>query len=133
MVNRNPKLNEVEFQFSAQMHFTWLSGDDVAQSLVHNLDRACWVMGEQPPATARGLGGRSASFGDIYGNTFDHHTVIYEYANGVRLYAHCRTQNGCWGDGGSYYFGTKGRCYSAAASHRGPKPVALQGRRRQSL
>ncbi len=127
MVNRNPKLNEVEFQFNAQMHFTWLSGDDVAQSLVHNLDRACWVMHDQPPRTARGLGGRSASFGEIYGNTFDHHTVIYEYANGVRLYAHCRTQNGCWGDGGSYYLGTKGRCYLQQHRIEGEHPWHFKG------
>ena len=49
IVNRNHKLNEVAFQFSAQMHFAWLSGDDVNQSLSHNLDRATWAMKEQTP------------------------------------------------------------------------------------
>ena len=79
IVYRNRKLNEVEFQFSAQMHFTWLSGDDVNQSLAHNLDRVTWVMKEQTPVKAHGIGGRSASFGEIYGTTFDHH------ARGVRV------------------------------------------------
>jgi myo-inositol 2-dehydrogenase/D-chiro-inositol 1-dehydrogenase len=111
IVNRNPKLNEVEFQFSAQMHFTWLSGDDVSQSLSHNLDRSAWVMKEQTPVKAHGLGGRSASFGEIYGTTFDHHAVVYEYADGVRTYASCNTQNGCYGDATSTIFGTKGRAY----------------------
>jgi predicted dehydrogenase len=107
---REPKMNEVEYQFSNQYHFAWLSGDDVPQSLVHNLDRATWAMKEQTPVKAHGLGGRSASFGEVYGNVFDHHSVVYEYANGVRLYAFCRTQNGCYGEYSSTYFGTKGRC-----------------------
>lgn len=127
IVNYDPKNSEVEWQFRAQMHFAWLSGDDVTQSLVHNLDRASWVMREQMPVKARGLGGRSASFGRIYGNTFDHHTVIYEYANGVRLYAHCRTQNGCWSDSGSYYWGTKGRCCLAAHRIEGQNAWHYQG------
>jgi len=107
---REPKMSEVEYQFSNQYHFAWLSGDDVPQSLVHNLDRATWVMKEQTPVKAHGLGGRSASFGEVYGNVFDHHSVVYEYANGVRLYAFCRTQNGCYSEYSSVYFGTKGRC-----------------------
>ncbi len=102
---------EVEYQFSNQYHFAWLSGDDVTQSLVHNVDRATWAMKEQTPVKAHGLGGRSASFGEVYGDVFDHHSVIYEYANGTRLYAFCRTQNGCYNEYSSTYFGTKGRCY----------------------
>ena len=111
MVPRDPNLNEVEFQFSAQMHFPWLSGDDVVQSLVHNVDRASWLMHDVPPLKAHGLGGRSASFGVVYGSTFDHHSVVYEYANGVRMYAFCRTQNGGYDDYSSSYLGTKGRCF----------------------
>ena len=119
IVNRDPKLNEVEFQFSAQMHFAWLSGDDVNQSLSHNLDRATWAMKEQTPVKAHGLGGRSASFGEIYGNTFDHHAVVYEYANGVRMYASCNTQNGCYGDATSSFLGTNGRAYLNHGYHSG--------------
>jgi predicted dehydrogenase len=111
LFHRQPNMSEVEYQFSNQYHFTWLSGDDVAQSLVHNVDRATWAMGEVTPVKAHGLGGRSASFGEIYGNVFDHHSVVYEYANGVRMYALCRTQNGCYGEYSSTYFGTKGKCY----------------------
>jgi myo-inositol 2-dehydrogenase / D-chiro-inositol 1-dehydrogenase len=68
-------------------------------------------MKEQTPVKAHGLGGRSASFGEVFGDVFDHHSVVYEYANGVRMYALCRTQNGCYGDYSSTYFGTKGVCY----------------------
>ena len=38
-VARDPQLSEMEYQFSNWYHFRWLSGDDVTQSLVHNLDR----------------------------------------------------------------------------------------------
>lgn len=110
LYHRQPNQNEVEYQFGNQYHFAWLSGDDVPQSLVHNLDRATWAMRGQTPVKAHGLGGRSASFGEIYGNVFDHDSVVYEYANGVRMYAFCRTQNGCYGNADSVLLGSKGRC-----------------------
>jgi predicted dehydrogenase len=119
---RNPKLNEVEFQFSNQYHFSWLSGDDVPQTLTHNLDRVNWVMKGKTPATAQGLGGRSASFGEVYGNVFDHHSVVYQYQNGVRLYALCRTQLGCYEDNSSIYLGTKGQCNLTQCTITGEKP-----------
>jgi predicted dehydrogenase len=127
MVPRNPNLNEVEFQFSAQMHFTWLSGDDVNQSLAHNLDRVTWAMKEQTPVKAHGMGGRSASFGVIYGNTFDHHAVVFEYANGVRAYAYCRTQNNCYGSGESIILGSKGRAYMYGGRIEGETNWKYQG------
>jgi myo-inositol 2-dehydrogenase / D-chiro-inositol 1-dehydrogenase len=107
---RQPGMSEMQYQFSNQYHFTWLSGDDVAQSLVHNVDRAGWAMKEQVPLKAHGMGGRSASFGEVYGNVFDHHGVVYEYQSGVRMYAFCRTQFGCYDEYSSLLFGTKGRC-----------------------
>jgi predicted dehydrogenase len=107
---RQKDQNEVAYQFSNQYHFAWLCGDDVPQSLVHNVDRATWAMKEQTPVKAHGLGGRSASFGEVYGNVFDHHSVVYEYANGVRMYALCRTQNGCYNNSDSILLGSKGRC-----------------------
>ena len=108
---RQPGMTEMQYQCNNQYHFGWLCGDDVPQSLVHNLDRSTWVMKEQTPVKCHGLGGRSSSFdGDSYGNVFDHHSVIYEYANGVRVYAFCRTEVGCYGEVSSIVLGTKGRC-----------------------
>ena len=42
---------------------------------------------------------------------FDHHTVVYEYASGARVYALCRTQVGCYGNSSDIVMGTKGKCY----------------------
>lgn len=121
LVERQPDWSEIEYQFRNWYHFSWLSGDDVIQSLVHNLDKACWIMREEPPLKAHGLAGRSASFGPIYGDMFDHHSVVYEYSNGTRLYAFCRTQKGCYGGVSDHILGTKGRASLLNYSIRGEK------------
>ncbi len=113
VVKRDPTLSETEYQFRNWYHFCWLSGDDVPQSLVHNVDRMSWIMKEEMPTWAFGLGGRSSSFGEVYGDMFDHNTAVYEYASGARLYALCRTQHGCYGNGGDIVMGTKGTCQLA--------------------
>ena len=124
---RRPEQNEVEYQFSNQYHFAWLSGDDVPQSLIHNLDRAIWAMGERTPLRAHGLAGRSASFGNVYGNVFDHHSVVYEYDDGVRIYAFCRTQNGCYNSDESMILGSKGRCNLTRCVIDGENPWKYRG------
>jgi predicted dehydrogenase len=108
LFERKEGLTELEWQCSTQYHFRWLSGDDVVQSLVHNLDRASWVMGEQVPVKCHGMGGRSSMVEPIYGDVFDHHSVVYEFENGVRIYAFCRTTTGCYDSYSSIVFGSKG-------------------------
>ena len=83
---------EVEYQFANQYHFTWLSGDDVTQSLVHNVDRATWAMKGEMPVEGPRAGRTLGSFGnEIYGNVFDHHSVVYRIRQrraDVRLLPH---------------------------------------------
>ena len=110
ITERRPGLTELEWQCSTQYHFNWLSGDDVPQSLVHNMDRARWVLKELVPVKCHGLGGRSTMVEPIYGNVFDHHSVVYEFPNGVRVYAFCRTTTGCYDEDSSIVLGSKGRC-----------------------
>ncbi|OHB72504.1 MAG: hypothetical protein A2V70_00850 [Planctomycetes bacterium RBG_13_63_9] len=110
-VERDPKLSETEYQFSNWYHFRWLSGDDVSQSLVHNLDRMRWVLRERNPTSCFGLGGRSSSFGEVYGDMFDHHTAVYEFDGGPRLYAMCQTQLNCFPNWDDVIMGTKGVCH----------------------
>ena len=107
---RTPGLSEIRHQFANWASFAWLSGDDLLQGLVHNLDRDNWVMGNTPPLKCHGLGGRSSAPEDCRGSLFDHHSVVYEYPGGVRLYAYCRTQTGCVNQTSSVVLGTKGRC-----------------------
>ncbi len=128
VIPRKAGLNEVEWQCSTQYHFHWLSGDDVVQSLVHNMDRASWVLGDTAPVKAHGLGGRSASFDPVYGNVFDHHSVIYEWANGARVYAFCRTENNCYEEVSSIVFGSKGKASLLQCQITGAKPWKYTGK-----
>jgi len=109
VIGRKPGLSELEWQCSTQYHFRWLSGDDVVQSLVHNLDRASWVMRNQVPVKCHGLGGRSSMVKPIYGDVFDHHSVVYEFESGVPIYAFCRTTTGCYNSSSSIVLGSKGK------------------------
>jgi predicted dehydrogenase len=107
---RPPGMSEVLYQGSNQYHFHWLSGDDVPQTLIHNLDRSSWALGNAAPLSAWGMGGRSTLKGEIYGSVFDHHAVVYDFPGGVRVYAYCRTIPNCYDENSSLILGTKGRC-----------------------
>ncbi|MHC4693315.1 MAG: Gfo/Idh/MocA family protein [Planctomycetota bacterium] len=109
VIQRKEGLTELQWQCSTQYHFRWLSGDDVPQSLVHNLDRSSWAMKDQAPVKCHGLGGRSSMTEPIYGDVFDHHSVVYEFANGTLIYAFCRTTNGCYNNSSSIVLGSKGK------------------------
>jgi myo-inositol 2-dehydrogenase/D-chiro-inositol 1-dehydrogenase len=109
IIDRQPGLTELQWQCSTQYHFRWLSGDDLVQTLVHNLDRSRWVMHDKNPVKCHGLGGRSSMTAPKYGDVFDHHTAIYEFDNGVPLYAFCRTTTGCYNQNSSVITGTKGK------------------------
>jgi len=103
-------MTEAEFQARNQYHFHWLCGDDVVQSLVHNLDRASWALGNVAPLKCHGMGGRSTLKGEVFGDIFDHHGVVYEFAAGQRVYAFCRTIPACYNEYSSKMYGTKGVC-----------------------
>ncbi len=109
-VQRDPELTETQYQFSNWYHFCWLSGDDVPQSLVHNMDRVAWILKEEMPAWCFALAGRSTSFGEVYGDMFDHHSVVYEYARGTRVYALCQTRSNTYGNASDIVMGSKGTC-----------------------
>ena len=126
LTTRPAGLRELEIQYGNQYRFSWLSGDDVTQSLVHNLDRATWALGETPPVRCHGLGGRSG-VQTLLGDVFDHHSVVYHYANGVRLYANCRTALNCYGEYSSIAMGTKGTAWLMDGRIDGENPWRFEG------
>ncbi len=127
ITERKPGLTELEWQCSTQYHFRWLSGDDVPQSLVHNLDRSSWVLGNQVPIKCHGLGGRSSMTEPVYGDVFDHHSVVYEFPNAVRVYALTRTTTGCYDEDSSLVSGSKGRASIKACRIWGEQNWRWQG------
>jgi predicted dehydrogenase len=105
---RNPAWSEMEYQMRNWLYFTWLSGDFNTEQHVHSLDKASWVLGDEPPVKATGLGGRQVRTGEQWGHIYDHMAVVYEYANGVKVFANCRQQAGCSSEVSDYIYGTKG-------------------------
>lgn len=128
VIDRHPGLSELQWQCSTQYHFAWLSGDDVPQSLVHNLDRASWAMKNEIPVKCHGMGGRSSMTNPIYGDVFDHHAVVYEFANGVPIYAFCRTTTGCYNESSSLVRGSKGQADITRCRITGENPWRWTGR-----
>jgi myo-inositol 2-dehydrogenase/D-chiro-inositol 1-dehydrogenase len=55
--NRREGMSDTEYQIYNWMHFIWLSGDQIAEQAVHNVDTLNWIMGG-PPESAYGSGGR---------------------------------------------------------------------------
>jgi predicted dehydrogenase len=100
---------DMEWQMRNWYYFTWLSGDFNVEQHVHLLDLCSWLMRGEYPVRANGLGGRQVRNGPEYGHIFDHHSVVYEFANGARLHAHCRQQKDCHKDITVYVQGSKGR------------------------
>jgi predicted dehydrogenase len=106
---KQPSWTEMYYQMRNWYNFTWLSGDFNVEQHVHFLDVCAWVMKEQYPVKAVGMGGRQVLTGTEYGDIYDHFSVVYEYADGSRLISNCRQQPGCMNDMSVRVLGTKGR------------------------
>jgi len=105
---RWPEWTDMEYQMRNWYYFTWLCGDFNVEQHVHMLDTCSWVMKDEYPVSAMGLGGRQVRTGPDHGNIFDHHSVIYEYASGLKLHAYCRQQPGEVNDVSAEITGSKG-------------------------
>jgi predicted dehydrogenase len=100
---------DMQYQMRNWYNFTWLSGDFNVEQHVHFLDVCAWVMKDQYPVSAMGIGGRQVRTGPQFGHIYDHFSVVYEYANGATLYSNCRQQTGCRGNMSAKVSGTRGR------------------------
>jgi hypothetical protein len=84
-------------------------------------------LGDRPPLKAWGLGGRQRREAAALGNIYDHHAVVYEYADGIRLFSFCRRQDGCANDVSDRFLGTRGQCELMKHVIEGPTPWRYQG------
>lgn len=106
---RQPGQTDMQYQMRNWYNFTWLSGDFNVEQHVHLLDVCAWVMKDEYPVRAMGLGGRAVLNGPDYGNVYDHFSVVYEYKGGARLVSNCRQHPGCKNDLSAQVLGSKGR------------------------
>jgi predicted dehydrogenase len=124
---RDAKWSEMEYQLRNWLYFTWLSGDFNVEQHVHSLDKAAWAMKDEPPAKATALGGRQVRVEEQWGNIYDHFAVVYEYANGVKLFAQCRQMGGCSVDVSDHLIGTNGSAEIMKAEIEGPNEWRYRG------
>jgi predicted dehydrogenase len=110
-VDREAGWSDIEWQARNWLYFTWLSGDFNVEQHIHSLDKMAWVMKDEYPVKAVGLGGRQVRTQPEFGHIFDHHSVVYEYKNGQKLFSNCRQQPGQVAhDVSDTIWGTKGIC-----------------------
>ena len=102
---RTPGQTDLEWQLRNWYNFTWLSGDHLVEQAIHNVDKIAWLMKQEMPTQAIGVGGRTVP---AYGNTYDNFSVAYEYASGVRATLSCRQHDGAYNEVTDYVTGTKG-------------------------
>lgn len=88
---REKWMTDMEYQVHNWYHHIWLSGDQICEQHIHNLDVANWVMNSHP-ISALGMGGRQVRdrLGQVPGEIWDHFAVEYEYPNGARVMSQCR-------------------------------------------
>jgi len=108
---REPDWTDMHWQCRNWYYFTWLSGDFNVEQHVHFLDVCAWMMKDQYPARAIGMGGRQVRTGPEYGNIYDHHSVVYEYEDGTKLFSNTRQMPGCKNDMSAAAAGSKGRAF----------------------
>lgn len=122
-----PEWSQMENQLRNWYYHTWLSGDHIVEQAVHSIDKTAWLLGDIQPIKAFGLGGRQQRVDPKYGNIFDHHTVFYEYPNGVKVFFTCRQQDNTSSSVEEHVMGTTGRAKVIANKIEGQKKWRFRG------
>ena len=115
--NRTPEQTEMAFQCNNWYHFNWLSGDQICEQHIHNLDVGCWLKGEYP-VECNGMGGRGMRMdGDATkSQIFDHTFCEYTFADGTKMFSQGRHLKGAWTQVAEFAHGTKGTANVSGSS-----------------
>jgi predicted dehydrogenase len=146
-------LSDLEWQCYNWYHWDWLSGDQVCEQHIHNIDIMNWCFGG-PPKKIMAMGGRSNRDADILplvkdtpdfkrmgetnghpnilGNIYDHTCAELEYANGVREMSMGRHAPKSANRVGERLVGTKGTS-NCADTIQGEKPYQFTGDQRDPM
>jgi predicted dehydrogenase len=100
-----PDDTELMYQVRNWYHFCWLSGDNICEQHIHNLDVCNWAFDKQGdpklahPVEANGMGGCTQRYVGEFrgtGQIFDHHFVEFTYADGTKMFSQCRQIPHTW-------------------------------------
>jgi predicted dehydrogenase len=140
-------MSELEWQCENWYHFDWLSGDQICEQHIHNIDVMNWCF-DGPPVKISALGGRGCrDYSDqakkvcrhynnggeegwekYNGNIWDHIYAEFEYANGAKCLSFSGHGPGT-GRGDEKIVGTKGisNCNRSYSDHSGKRLWQFEG------
>jgi myo-inositol 2-dehydrogenase/D-chiro-inositol 1-dehydrogenase len=121
---RTPEMSDAEYQLNNWMHFVWLSGDQICEQAIHNIDAMNWVM-DAHPLVAFGGGGRFTR--PAGSELWDAMSIDYEYPGDRVVSFMCRQVPGARAEVGNVVYGSKGQCHIGAANA-GSRIVDREGR-----
>jgi myo-inositol 2-dehydrogenase/D-chiro-inositol 1-dehydrogenase len=110
---RREGMSDAEYEMNNWYHFVWLSGDQIVEQAVHNLDTMNWVMGATP-VSAFGSGGRFTRPEDS--ELWDSFSIDYEYPGERIVSFMCRQIPGAATDVSNVVYGSKGECHIGATN-----------------
>ena len=113
---RDPKWGDMEFQHRNWYSFVWVSGDQIVEQHLHNIDVCNWFMGTHPVEVVASGGAAWRPREEEYGNIYDHISADFVYANGAHMQSACRQFQGreMAGNVSERIVGSKGVIDSAA-------------------
>jgi predicted dehydrogenase len=118
---RDPKWGDMEFQHRNWYSFVWVSGDQIVEQHLHNIDVCNWFMGTHPVEVVASGGAAWRPREEEYGNIYDHVYADFVYPNGVHMSSHCRQYRDAPQNVSERIVGAKGVIDSAAL--RGARPA----------
>ncbi|TWT82862.1 Inositol 2-dehydrogenase [Planctomycetes bacterium CA13] len=126
--NRNADQTEMAFQTNNWYHFNWLSGDQICEQHIHNLDVGCWVK-DAYPVECNGMGGREQREGGdpTKSQIFDHTFCEYTFADGTKMFSQGRHVKGAWNNVSEFAHGSKGTA-NPSGSIEGANPWKFSGK-----
>ena len=142
--------SELEWQCNNWYHFTWLSGDQICEQHIHNIDVLNWCF-NGPPVKFMAVGGRAwrtynesqvkgakevcrhynngseAGWEKYNGDIWDHIYAEFEYANGARCLSFSGHSPSNFGGNSEKIVGTKGKS-NCSNTIEGENPWRYRGR-----
>jgi predicted dehydrogenase len=91
---RDPKWGDMEYQHRNWYSHVWVSGDQIVEQHLHNIDVCNWFMGTHPIEVTASGGAAWRPREEEYGNIYDHIAADFVYPNGVHMSSRCRQYQG---------------------------------------
>jgi len=96
--------SDMEYMLRNWNNFSWLCGDHILDTHVHNIDIVNWFLGKHPES-AIGFGGRARR---LTGDQYDFFSIDFEFGDGVFSHSMSRQVDGCANTLGERVMGTEG-------------------------